>query len=566
MKAKPLALALALTAAFSPGIVHAIGLGEIVLHSRIGEALRAEVPILAAPGESPETLCFSLANLRNADFPVITSAKTRIVQRGLDYKLQITSSKPVYDPIFMLGIRAACGADLQRDYVLMPEAPSSFAGSESEPAARMTTERVPSSMPSSKSKGSSWSAREGETLISIAESRTQGHPETRLRLLNAMKRANPDLAPDEPLMEGTPVQIPKVRPRAQASTAPGSSDSPVRTAARREQAAPPAAATLAAPSTPAPKLTSSDRLVLGAAPLDSKTTASSRSPQSASIVEMEERMAQMETTLRLLRMEIEKMDAAISLADKTAEAERKLREAQETQLASIKATPPPPAQSGGGNWLELVLSAVFGGGLAVGIASLLTRRRQTTDFDSLLPPHHQVQNSGFAPSVPPPSPRTTPSVVKVEYNDDNSVLALAEVMLSYGRIEGAAETLAEHVNQHSPDNILPWSMLLDLYRRGGMREEFDLLAQAIHDKFNVEIAGWESSETPISGLRALEEYPHIIKQIHDGWGTTAGLDYLYELVHDTRAGQRQGFPLEVVEEISLLIRMQEDAYGVRRSR
>lgn len=566
MKAKPLALALALTAAFSPGIVHAIGLGEIVLHSRIGEALRAEVPILAAPGESPETLCFSLANLRNADFPVITSAKTRIVQRGLDYKLQITSSKPVYDPIFMLGIRAACGADLQRDYVLMPEAPSSFAGSESEPAARMTTERVPSSMPSSKSKGSSWSAREGETLISIAESRTQGHPETRQRLLNAMKRANPELPPDEPLMEGTPVQIPKIRPRVQASTVPSSSDSPVRTAARREQAAPPPTAPLAAPSMPTPKLTSSDRLVLGAAPLDSKTTASSRSPQSASIVEMEERMAQMETTLRLLRMEIEKMDAAISLADKTAEAERKLREAQETQLASIKATPPPPAQSGGGNWLELVLSAVFGGGLAVGIASLLTRRRQTTDFDRLLPPHHQEQNNEFEPSVIPASPRTTPSVVKVDYSDDNSVLALAEVMLSYGRIEGAAETLAEHVNQHSPDNILPWSMLLDLYRRGGMREEFDLLAQAIHDKFNVEIAGWENSETPISGLRALEEYPHIIKQIHDAWGTTAGLDYLYELVHDTRAGQRQGFPLEVVEEISLLIRMQEDAYGVRRSR
>jgi pilus assembly protein FimV len=42
------------------------------------------------------------------------------------------------------------------------------------------------------------------------------------------------------------------------------------------------------------------------------------------------------------------------------------------------------------------------------------------------------------------------------------------------------------------------------------------------------------------------------------------MDYLYELVHDNRAGNRSGFPLEVVEEIALLMRTLENGYGLRR--
>jgi len=44
------------------------------------------------------------------------------------------------------------------------------------------------------------------------------------------------------------------------------------------------------------------------------------------------------------------------------------------------------------------------------------------------------------------------------------------------------------------------------------------------------------------------------------------MDYLYQLVHDNRAGQRSGFPLEVVEEIVLLLLVLEAAYGLQRQR
>lgn len=572
MKAKPLTLAV-LSAALAPGFAGAVGLGDIVLLSRIGEPLRAEVPILSGTGDTPETLCFALGAVRNAEFPVVATAKTRVVQRGRDFRLQIVGSKPIYDPIFVVGLRAGCGADLQRDYVLMPEPPLMVADSpESAPLA--TTAVVASPPPAARpgtSSAADWQAREGETLAGIATAKTAAKPADRQRLLAAMKRANPQFSADEPLPEGTPVRIPKLKPRQPPQPKPeaGSGASAAGQPAPAITATAPAVAAPAAPAAPP-----SDRLVLGAAPEDSRSSRP-KSPQAATITEMEERMAQMESTLRLLRMEIEKMDAALLLADKTVEAERKLREAQSAQLAAAAAAAqskaaPPATKSG--NWLELLLSAVIGGGLAVGIASILGRRRQPPP-ESLLPPlaarppvgetsrmDDLLETITGTPSAPP-----TPEVRELkEFSDDHAVLALAEVMLSYGRLQGAAETLAEHVREHSPDNILPWSMLLDLYRRGGMRQEFEVLAKTIHDKFNVQIAGWDSAETPISGLRSLEEYPRILHRVAEIWGTPACLDYLYDLVHDTRAGQRHGFPLEVVEELTLLILVQEDAYAIRR--
>ncbi|MFZ1444008.1 MAG: hypothetical protein WAS49_00800, partial [Candidatus Dechloromonas phosphoritropha] len=101
----------------------AIGLGDIVLHSRVGEPLRAEVPINTEPGETIEASCFTLAPLGGSDLPVISAGRTKLVREGDRYRLLITGSKPVSEPIFLIGVRAACGIDLQRDYVLMPPEP-----------------------------------------------------------------------------------------------------------------------------------------------------------------------------------------------------------------------------------------------------------------------------------------------------------------------------------------------------------------------------------------------------------------------------------------------------------
>ncbi|MFZ1447098.1 MAG: hypothetical protein WAS49_16830, partial [Candidatus Dechloromonas phosphoritropha] len=154
--------------------------------------------------------------------------------------------------------------------------------------------------------------------------------------------------------------------------------------------------------------------------------------------------------------------------------------------------------------------------------------------------------------------------VDVKYNQDESTIALAEIMLSFGRLQGATETLARHIEESASDNPRPWLMLLDLYRRGGLRADYTKLLPALRKKFNLQVPAWQDLEIPASGLKSLEDYEHVITRLTATWGTQNCLDYLYRLVHDNREGQRSGFPLEVVEEIVLLMLILESAYGLER--
>ena len=156
--------------------------------------------------------------------------------------------------------------------------------------------------------------------------------------------------------------------------------------------------------------------------------------------------------------------------------------------------------------------------------------------------------------------------VEVRFDQDESAIALAEIMLSFGRPQGAAETLARHIEESASDNPRPWLMLLDLYRRSGLSGEYTRLLPALRQKFNLQVPAWQDLQTPVSGLKSLEDYEHIVSRITAIWGTQECMDYLYQLVQDNRAGQRSGFPLEVVEEIVLLLLVLEAAYGLQRQR
>ena len=209
----------------------AIGFGDIVLHSRIGEPLRAEVPITAEADESLETTCFSLAPMNGSDLPVISSAKTRLVREGDRYRLHITGSKPVSEPIFLIGLRAGCGIDLQRDYVLTPAEPLALPGP---PPAAATTHG------GTRSRGAAiqeWRASEGDTLESIAETLVPNNLVQQRRMLAALKRSNPQLSGRPALADGTAVLIPDVRQRivAERDTQPTQETKP-----RSEPPPPPA--------------------------------------------------------------------------------------------------------------------------------------------------------------------------------------------------------------------------------------------------------------------------------------------------------------------------------------
>jgi hypothetical protein len=587
----------ALALALAPCFANAVGFGEIVLLSRVGEPLRAEVPILAGAGEPIDTACFSLSALPGSDLPVVSSARTRLLRNGANYRLQITGTRPIAEPIFIIGLRANCGVDLQRDYVLMPPAPLMLADADNEapPVIRSTVGRKATA-------SREWRARDGDSLENIAESQASENIIEQRRLLAALQRANPGISPEQLLAEGTPVRMPNLRQRIAAERDNEAEPAP---RPRRSQGseAPPARPKKAARIEVAANSPGSgkDRLVLGAPPEELKPGEKAVAPGNK-VSEMEERMLKLESTLHVLNQEVDKLNSALTLTTEALAIQNKLQVAQATSttaesakaIRAAVATPAAPNRSSQNNWLELLLSAVVGGGIAASMAHYLGRRRPRPGEDEI-----PLAVSGYRPEAKPnpsapgipekptakpplePSTRQTDQEVDipldsspsafndeevgdVNYSDGDSALALAEIMLSFGRVRGAAETLALHIEESSPDNIQPWSMLLDLYRRGDMPAEFSTLAERMREKFNVHIPAWEDTSAPVSGLKSLEDYAHIIWRTANSWGKQECLDYLYELVHDTRTGKRSGFPLEVVEEIALLMQLLEVAYGLKR--
>jgi pilus assembly protein FimV len=320
-----------LSAAIFSGAASAVGLGEINLHSRIGETLRADIPIISG-GESLDAACFSLGPVANADLPVITSARTRLVRIGQDYRLILTNSKTIDEPIVLISLRADCGMDVHREYVLLPAPPPS--------------------------------AHDGEPTGEVAAPMP--------------REVRPRRARAERLSENRMVD----------------NESPDRPAAkpRQERAAPSAAPKAKKPlprDTLAGVASNKDRLVLGAA-LDDLPPPNAGDPL-APINELDERLLKMETTLHLLNQEVDKLNTAVSLGAESRAMREKLQGMQAQQaspgpLPDIQATAPQaPARAAANNngWLELLVGLLLGGSVSAGVAHLVSRRQdKSRSFDA----------------------------------------------------------------------------------------------------------------------------------------------------------------------------------------
>lgn len=103
----------------------AAGLGELTPLSRIGEPLRAEVGIIATPDEKLDTACFNLITIKDAELPVVSNARLQLESSANGSVLRIATSEALLEPLVMLRLRASCGIELQRDYIIMPLLPDS---------------------------------------------------------------------------------------------------------------------------------------------------------------------------------------------------------------------------------------------------------------------------------------------------------------------------------------------------------------------------------------------------------------------------------------------------------
>lgn len=480
-----------------------------------------------------------------------------------------------------------------------------------------------------------WQAGDGESAQSIARNLFPRQPSAQRRFLTALQASNPEIDfgsnGDAPLAAGTSFNIPDTRRRPASGAAKTERPiAPEAAPARPKDEKNPLPSARAGSGRMADRLSISgnagDDAPAGGLPLRLATDLSSR----ASARTTESQRALLRLEYQLLRALYDQAGEQLSLAEQVRQLEASAADLQAAAensahpaaqpAAGISPAPAQPAvaqeitqpQAAQRVRLEatdntsawLALSGLLG---AVALVGWFLRRHARTALrtplglapenppetekeaaEEALPwsitgdPAHKADTAGEAPSHemllldagPEPQPAQAPppeNTILTEPAEFNPVIELADIMLSFGRVKGATEALLEYIESSPNEALQPWLKLLDIYRQGGMREEYEGLSQKLKFHFNVAPSDWDATtaitlqhsllgdeeaaplETLLSRLPNVGQIAHVRDEITRTWDTREGLAYLNKLLHDNRKGERQGFALPAVSELLFLL-------------
>ena len=164
-------------------------------------------------------------------------------------------------------------------------------------------------------------------------------------------------------------------------------------------------------------------------------------------------------------------------------------------------------------------------------------------------------------ALPPPSPPEPPPAARAAQTSEvEPTLQLAEIMLSMGLEEGAAQTLIEYTEANPRHAIYHWLKLLGIYRSRGLQKEFAATAEKLRRYFNIQAAEW--GKPLADGAQTLENFTRITEHVQKIWTQPEEcIGYLRRLLEDNRDGARAGFPQSVAEEILFLVEVQKMLTG-----
>ncbi|MEC5386716.1 hypothetical protein VVD49_13345 [Uliginosibacterium sp. H3] len=601
----------------------AISLGEVQTSSRIGDILQVRIPLSASADDNVTADCIRLEGPRgdsDDDLPWLRAGRLRLSTLANGQQAILVSSlQSIHSPILMLAVRIDCNATLRREYTLLLNPPGTTEATPAIPAPSASPENsnvwrtargeslqsiAQGLFPSDKSLQSRYVSllrqRNNDKLQGLSDTTPLpvgtelGVPDTS-ELNNSpaiAKPARPRPAPKPPAaIEATASETgaPPVTPR-KSRTEP--------TRQRLIVGGEERAGLQMATDLPGRKeLSEKEREKLRTemqliASLDDKI---------ATQLELSDKLRQLEALQVQLQSDVQTLEARI----RTQQAA--------LQGASAPATAPPidvgaapaaskasPAATAGlmiQNWQDWLLPA---GGITAVLALLFVwyrRRRYNTDtaFEEVADaapetepaPADQPADDLFEPlseediwpdastlkrpaigasagaDLPGSSELGPTSVLHIEEDveEHNSAVELAEIMMSFGRVQGAAQTLSDFIRANPKQAVKPWVKLLEVYKAANMRPEFDALTSQLNKTFNVKPVTWDDFDVALRAPESLENISHLSQKVCELWGKRECQTFLHGLLRDNRQGTRQGFPLAIVDEILLLLAILEAQLG-----
>lgn len=622
LRRTPIAALIAGLSIAAGGNAHAVALGEVVSLSAIGAPLRIEIRSLDGRiDDAADCLRIAQPADRDGDIPLIKKARIGATGSGTATRIVISSPQPVLEPAVRIVIEDVCQSRLTRSYTLLmpypetpvaaPQATPAAAPAPRPPAPRAATPaaapRPKPAAPPASGQFNQWSTAPGESLATLAASLYPDDPGARRRFIVATARANPELFPDGAsqsavLPAGTELVVPDLRRLANAPV-PRSQTPDDATPGSPPRAEPPPGRT----SRPAPRPAQEpDRLVVandpspdqqtrGTAPGETPTGDAAWSARERELATAVDRtiVAQMELLARI--KELEQLQAELEARAARLGVEAPAPAPAPAAIASPAVPAPPapapapaPAPVSEGERSVADFGLIGGlGVLTLGLVALLLRNRRrdgdaavgADSAPTVFVPERvaptpvaaaapvaaapAIQPAVAAGSMPPASDAAR-AIPEPEVEEHDSAIELAEIMMSFGRVHGAAETLADFIRNNPKQAVTPWLKLLDVYRAAGMRAEFDGLARQLNKTFNVKTVTWDNFELSRQTPDSLEQMPHILDRLTQIWGTRECQAYINSLLRDNRDGTRQGFPLNIVDELLLLSAILEQHHGPYR--
>ncbi|HMW54715.1 MAG TPA: hypothetical protein PKZ67_01820 [Accumulibacter sp.] len=563
----------------SVGMAEAVVLGKMTVLSGLGSHFEAEVPLLdVSAANQPLAECFHLGQRgqtdENVGVALLTRGRVSIEQRGAGLRLYIVSDQVINEPVLQVNVHAGCGAEVVRKYLLLIDPPLARKPAVDLPAIRAAAVPEPEQVSRSRP----------VTGLQFGDTR---------QVLPAVR---PVATPGAGAAGDTPYSFRPERPLPRKAS-PGSGaidrlllsggtdrhpsgiagDLPLRLSTR--------------PSVQLMnKMTESQRSMLRI----EYQLLSALHTQAEQQLAVAEQVRRLDATLNDLQRKNLGQGRQQTLVAAAIPASSPVQPA--TTPTRMAAPPVAPVTENTDWWLEAGLLL----GLIAGLTWLFRRRSGNASglseiAESTFPPENfseavdrnrqpiqiaerpvtvaEDESRGDALLIPG---GVTSGLVTRDDDEVTAVLQLAEIMISFGRVTGAAQVLEEFLEQKPTLAVTPWLKLLEVYRQNEQREAFEALGLQLKRHFNVAAADWESAgelvepvfaasdeqsgsiEQLLVRLPRVGQLPHIKVMVTRTWGSPDCLAYLHRLLRDNRDGERRGFPLGTARELLFLIDLLEN--------
>lgn len=481
----------------APAGANALTLGDLVVGSRLGEPLRAQIAVRTSADESIDEACITLPRPANTleDLPYLSKAKLSVETSASGQLIRIRSAQVINDPVLKILVQINCSgqANLNREFTVLLE-PATYA-SASPIAEDETPQHKQGEYKHAPQPGTVWEIRPGDTLADIAQAVYPNSPAKRHRLEQAIAAANPDIfngGIKSDLPVGQRLQIPELpalkhdsASARQLATARQTSHLPSRKHALRVAAAETFQLKLSTGEidlSASRNITEEDRLKLR-----EKQLLLEADDQVANIMALKNQVKQLESRLSDLSL---KISAGMNNTPQPIQTVRKA-------TAPAK---PLPASGLHNFWFGLGML-----GLLLGLFFTLRRyRRHNSALEQFhLDEHYAVEDekTELARAAPKPIPVAakpsteetyydpssifTPPDEKITLTEMDSVVEEADLYLIYGWTDKAVDLLQGYIEKHLQE-IQPWIMLFDIYRSQGAKEAFDKLAHRFKENIGDE--------------------------------------------------------------------------------